>query len=143
MATSVSSAALRLPKLSPAILEIMRRRMQANRLTISKVIPNNLHEDTTKRKAAIFVTLCNQNDNPSILFTLRSENLGTHKGQVSFPGGHLEIGETAEKASIRETIEELGNGVGPLRIIGECQVMKQIKKRFIVLFIYLANLLIV
>lgn len=43
-----------------------------------------------------------------MIFTLRSGNVGTHKGQVSFPGGHFEENETAFEAAIRETNEELG-----------------------------------
>jgi hypothetical protein len=40
------------------------------------------------RRAAVLVPLCNVNNQHSVLFTLRSLLVGTHKGQVSFPGGH-------------------------------------------------------
>lgn len=50
-----------------------------------------------------------RNDDLHVLFTLRSSSVGTHKGQVSFPGGHIDKGETAEQAAVRECIEELGD----------------------------------
>ncbi len=45
-----------------------------------------------------------------MLFTLRTGNVGTHKHQVSFPGGHIDGAETAEEAAVRECNEELGGG---------------------------------
>lgn len=42
---------------------------------------------TPKRHAAILIPICVSSDNEiSILYTLRSSKLRTHKNQVSFPG---------------------------------------------------------
>ena len=49
-------------------------------------IPDN------KKAAAILIPLCNFQGLPSVIFTLRSSTVGTHKGQVSFPGGHVNEG---------------------------------------------------
>ena len=57
---------------------------------------------TDVRRAAVLVPLCVVDDKPSVLFTLRSGNVSTHKSQVSFPGGHLEAGETQVAAARRE-----------------------------------------
>ena len=45
---------------------------------------------------------------PTILLTLRSARLKSHAGQVSFPGGRIEEGETPEQAALREAEEEVG-----------------------------------
>lgn len=45
---------------------------------------------------------------PTILLTLRSSRLAAHGGQVSFPGGRIEAGETPEAAAVREAAEEVG-----------------------------------
>ena len=45
---------------------------------------------------------------PGVLLTLRSDRLSAHAGQVAFPGGRIEPGETAEAAALREAAEEVG-----------------------------------
>lgn len=45
---------------------------------------------------------------PAVLLTLRSARLSSHAGQVSFPGGRMEAGETPEAAAVREAAEEVG-----------------------------------
>lgn len=56
-----------------------------------------------------------------MLFQVRTGKVKTHKGQVSFPGGHIEAGETAVEAALRETREEIGPAIGPIRVLGQCQ----------------------
>mmetsp|Transcript_5393 Transcript_5393/g.8345 ORF Transcript_5393/g.8345 Transcript_5393/m.8345 type:complete len:210 (+) Transcript_5393:404-1033(+) len=76
-------------------------------------LPKRLQKDPDEyarrmqRRAAVSVTLCNVSGKGSLLFTVRSHKVGTHAGQVSFPGGHVEQGETMEEASIRELEEEI------------------------------------
>src|SRR4051812_8981507 len=41
---------------------------------------------------------------PSLIFTVRTDTLPSHKGQISFPGGSIDPeDEGAEAAAIRET----------------------------------------
>lgn len=79
-------------------------------------------KDQTKQ-ASVFIPLCNRHGVASVLFTVRSQHVGTHKGQVSFPGGHLEPGEAEIAAAHRETFEELGFTIGKLFTIGNCQTL--------------------
>jgi 8-oxo-dGTP pyrophosphatase MutT (NUDIX family) len=99
-----------------------------NPVIIHRAIPTNLHLpdlpiNKERKKASVLIPLCNRNGIPSILFTLRSSKVGTHKGQVSFPGGHLDIDESYENAAIRETYEELGDNIGKIKIIGSLQTV--------------------
>ncbi len=54
----------------------------------------------------------------SVLITLRSEGLNTHKGQLSFPGGRIEPNEHVTDAALRETHEEVGVPPQAVRILG-------------------------
>jgi 8-oxo-dGTP pyrophosphatase MutT (NUDIX family) len=48
-------------------------------------------------------------DEPTVLFTQRTETLARHAGQVSFPGGSVEPGDlTLVQTALRETHEETG-----------------------------------
>jgi len=63
----------------------------------------------TGRRAAVMLPLCVVDSKPSVLLNLRSHNVSTHKGQVCFPGGHLDLSdECMEGCAQRECEEELG-----------------------------------
>lgn len=57
--------------------------------------------------AAVLVPLV-AHPEPTVLLTLRSSRLKSHAGQVCFPGGRMEPGETPEQAALREAEEEVG-----------------------------------
>ena len=56
---------------------------------------------------------------PTLIFTVRSENLPSHKGQISFPGGSLDEDESAKDAALREACEEIGLDPDLVRVVGE------------------------
>ena len=57
-------------------------------------------------------------DDPTVLLTLRSARLNSHAGQVSFPGGRTEPGESPEQAALREAQEEVGLDPAMPEILG-------------------------
>ncbi len=68
-------------------------------------------------QAAVLVPLVAHPD-PTVLLTLRSARLNSHAGQVSFPGGRMEAGETPEQAALREAEEEVGLDPGLPELVG-------------------------
>lgn len=68
-------------------------------------------------RAAVLVPLVIR-DIPTVLLTLRSARLNSHAGQVSFPGGRIEAGETPEQAALREAQEEVGLDPAMPEILG-------------------------
>ena len=70
------------------------------------------------RRACVLIPLIRNGGGWSILFTRRAENLAAHSGQISFPGGALENGETLEQAAIREADEEVGIPPRYVELIG-------------------------
>ncbi len=57
--------------------------------------------------AAILIPIVRGKDEPALLMEVRSLNV-RQPGEVCFPGGHIEEGETCMDAALRETYEELG-----------------------------------
>ena len=81
------------------------------------------NETSPRRAAAVLVPLCVVEGEAAVLFTLRSGAVSTHKHQVSFPGGHLEPGESAVAAARREAVEELSAALGAVRVLGACETV--------------------
>jgi len=54
-----------------------------------------------------------------ILFEVRAHTLDTQPGEISFPGGAIEEGETPREAAIRETCEELNVSINKVDIKGK------------------------
>jgi 8-oxo-dGTP pyrophosphatase MutT (NUDIX family) len=59
------------------------------------------------RLAAVLVPLI-ESPEPSLVFTVRAEGLSRHPGEISFPGGLQEGGETLVQTALRESFEEIG-----------------------------------
>jgi 8-oxo-dGTP pyrophosphatase MutT (NUDIX family) len=57
--------------------------------------------------AAVLVGVM-ENAGPSLLLTQRHSNLSKHAGQIAFPGGRMDEGETPLQAALREAEEETG-----------------------------------
>lgn len=56
---------------------------------------------------------------PGILLTKRTSHLTRHAGQISFPGGRIDPGDTGpEAAALREAWEEIGLDAGSVEILG-------------------------
>ena len=57
---------------------------------------------------------------PTLIFTVRSENLPSHKGQISFPGGSIDDDDhSPEAGALRETQEEIGLDPASVKVLGE------------------------
>ena len=55
------------------------------------------------------------------VFTRRRDDLRRHAGEISFPGGRREPGETLLQAALREAHEEIGLPPGDVDVVGALQ----------------------
>lgn len=68
-----------------------------------------LDSDLPLRTAAVLVPLVRRGEEFFVLFTVRTDQMREHAGQVSFPGGRIEAKDfDAVAAALRETEEETG-----------------------------------
>ena len=60
------------------------------------------------KPAAVLAPIVARPDGPTVLLTLRAAAMRSHSGQVAFPGGRIDAGETPQAAAYREAREEIG-----------------------------------
>lgn len=79
----------------------------------------DLTDETHLRCAAVLVPLVWHDDEWHLLFTRRTDTVESHKGQVSFPGGACDEGETTpEQTALREADEEIGLNPSDVKVLG-------------------------
>jgi len=69
------------------------------------------------RLAAVLAPVV-ESPGPSLIFTVRSDALSRHPGEVSFPGGLVDEGESLADAARREAFEEIGLDPSLPRLVG-------------------------
>jgi 8-oxo-dGTP pyrophosphatase MutT (NUDIX family) len=70
------------------------------------------------RPAAVLVPILKTETGFELLFTVRSSQLSNHAGEISFPGGRVDAGESIDEAARREAFEEIGVTVTSESILG-------------------------
>jgi len=78
-----------------------------------------MYAGAQQKCAAVLIPLVWWKDEWHLVFTHRTEEVEHHKGQVSFPGGSCNEGEsTPEQTALREAEEEIGLKSGDVRLLG-------------------------
>jgi len=81
-------------------LSHIRKQIQAHSASL-------LHDNNLTR-AAVLVPIVGGGRELDLLFTVRTDDVEHHKGQVSFPGGSIEaVDDSLQATALRETQEEL------------------------------------
>ncbi len=74
--------------------------------------------DHASRSSVLLLLFPNDEKNPELVLTLRSNDID-HGGQISFPGGRAEEQESVRQTALREAREEIGVSPDDITIIGE------------------------
>ncbi len=73
--------------------------------------------------AAVLVPLIDRPEGMTVLLTKRTDHLHDHAGQVSFPGGRVDPGDSdAAAAALREAEEEVGLARHKVDLVGQLDV---------------------
>ena len=75
----------------------------------------------TGREAAVLVLLGDPQapGGPDLLLIERASTLRKHAGQIAFPGGAVDPGESPQQAALREAYEEVRLDPATVRVLGE------------------------
>ncbi len=75
-------------------------------------------ERKTCREAAVLALFYPHAGEPTLVLTARPPSMRDHAGQVAFPGGRREPGETFEQTALREAREEIALDPSNVRLLG-------------------------
>ena len=80
--------------------------------------------------AAILIPIVRDKDEPALLMEVRSLKV-RQPGEVCFPGGHIEEGETCMDAALRETYEELGIRPSSVNVLPGMEPEWHMEKKYV------------
>lgn len=113
--------------MNPTEDEIITRLRTAQGTTQSNGYAGGKTAKPSLKCAAVLIPLLRHDDAWHILFTRRTDRVESHKGQVSFPGGACDEGETTpEQTALRESEEEIGLAPRDVRLLGRLDPMETI-----------------
>ena len=69
-------------------------------------------------EAAVLVPIYDWPEDPGIVFTERRGDLRRHAGEISFPGGRRDAGETLVETALREAEEEIALDRAEVELLG-------------------------
>jgi len=102
--------------------------------TIKAALP-----DRNLRPASVLIPLVEYSDGWRVVLTKRASHLKHHGGQVSFPGGKVEAGETGMAAALREAEEEIGLPRTAVNLLGSLNVHETVTNFSVTPFIGLVD----
>ncbi len=77
-------------------------------------------EPPKPKPAAVLIPIIDRDTGPTVLFTLRTPDMPSHPGQISFPGGGLKETDNGSVATaLRETEEEVGIDRNDVEVLGQ------------------------
>ena len=113
--------------LAPAVTELFERLSglfeEGHRKDIPDLITDVRFTDAERAAdAAVLIAVVDRPREPTIILTQRPNSMRDHPGQVAFPGGKLEDGESAVAGALREANEELAIDPQAVRVIGTSDI---------------------
>ncbi|WP_235181848.1 MULTISPECIES: CoA pyrophosphatase [Exiguobacterium] len=92
-------------------------------------------EEDYEQTAAVLIPLVEIEKEWHVVFEVRAHTMRQQPGEISFPGGRLEKGETPVEAAVRETCEELEITSGQVEVIGKLRPLATPHRQLIYPFV--------
>ena len=91
------------------------------------LLPGDLPEQSEALMvpAAVVIAITDRVE-PGVILTVRREDMRTHAGQVAFPGGRIDPGESATEAALREAQEEILLDPAQCEVVGTIEPYRTI-----------------
>ncbi|TCI74016.1 MULTISPECIES: CoA pyrophosphatase [Exiguobacterium] len=98
-------------------------------------------EENYEQTAAVMIPLTEIEGAWHVIFEVRAHTMRRQPGEISFPGGRLDPGETPVEAAVRETGEELLLAESDIEVIGRLQPLATPHRQLIYPFVGVIPLL--
>jgi 8-oxo-dGTP pyrophosphatase MutT (NUDIX family) len=91
--------------------------------------PSAVEGSEEVRPSAVLACFWEGHDGLEVLLTRRSAHLRAHRGEMSFPGGRSDPGESLVEAALREAHEEVGLDLSTVEVLGELDHLMTVTSR--------------
>ena len=98
----------------------------------SSSIKPNLETNEDFRLASVLVVIYGKE--PIVVMTEKPKHMKFHAGEISFPGGKLDVDDSdLLQTALRETSEEIGLTISKEQVIGQLEPVITLNSRFLIL----------
>lgn len=98
--------------------EVTRRLAAGHAVSPQRLWSDPRIRDIEQFKPAAVLIALTERERPGLLLLHRPSTMRAHPGQIAFPGGRIDAGETPVQAALREAHEELGIRAADVQVIG-------------------------
>ena len=100
---------------------------------LSSPINPNLENNGKYRLASILAVIYGK-EQPVVVMTEKPKHMKFHAGEISFPGGKLDVNDSdLLETALRETSEEIGLGITRDQIVGQLEPVVTLNSGFLIL----------
>lgn len=92
-------------------------------------VPSAVEAGRVTRASAVLAPFYEHDGEVFVILTRRGHRLRAHRGEVAFPGGVREKGESLAEAALRETEEEIGLPPAQVEVLGELDHLTTVSSR--------------
>ena len=99
---------------------------------LSTSINPEITSDANYRLASVLVVIYDQC--PKIIMTEKPKSMKLHAGEISFPGGKLDVDDSnLLETALRETNEEIGLNISKDQVVGQLRPVSTLNSGFLIL----------